>query len=251
MTLLHRYGRLFPGTLIRRYKRFLADVRLEDGRVITAFTPNSGSMKTCSDPGSPVMLLHDPKPGRKTEYNLEIIRSGSTWVGVNTGLANTLGAGIIDAGLTGHPQLEGFRVLRREVTYGDSRFDLKISRGGEKGFVEIKNVTYRSDSTALFPDAVTTRGKKHLETLMHARSEGYTACNLYIVQRSDCRDFTPARKVDPVYARTFDRAFLEGVIMIAGSARGYPVQKHTSVWKRRGVESVPSTQEPGASSDRT
>ena len=93
MTLLHSFGRLLPGTLIKRYKRFLADVRLEDGRVITAFTPNSGSMKTCSDPGSPVMVLHDPKPGRKTKYNLEMVRSGDAWVGVNTGLANTLGAG--------------------------------------------------------------------------------------------------------------------------------------------------------------
>jgi len=215
MTLLHSFGRLLPGTLIKRYKRFLADVRLEDGRVITAFTPNSGSMKTCSDPGSPVMLIHDPKPGRKTQYNLEMVHSDDTWVGVNTGLANTLGAGIINAGLTGHPQLDGFRVLKREVKYGDSRFDLNIARGGEKGFVEIKNVTYKSGSTALFPDAVTTRGKKHLETLMQARSEGYTACNLYIVQRSDCRDFAPARDIDPGYANTFDRAVGEGVIMIA------------------------------------
>jgi sugar fermentation stimulation protein A len=215
MTLLHSYDRLIQGTLIGRYKRFLADVRLEDGQIITAFTPNSGSMKTCSGPGSPVLLMHDPKPGRKTEYNLEMVRSGDTWVGVNTGLANTLGAGIIDAGLTGHPQLEGFSVLRREITYSDSRFDLKISRGDEKGFVEIKNVTYRSGDTALFPDAVTTRGKKHLETLIQARSEEYTACNLYIIQRSDCLDFSPARDIDPDYARTFDRAVREGVIMIA------------------------------------
>jgi sugar fermentation stimulation protein A len=215
MTLLHSYDRLIQGTLIGRYKRFLADVRLEDGQIITAFTPNSGSMKTCSGPGSPVLLMHDPKPGRKTEYNLEMVRSGDTWVGVNTGLANTLGAGIIDAGLTGHPQLEGFSVLRREITYSDSRFDLKIPRGDEKGFVEIKNVTYRSGDTALFPDAVTTRGKKHLETLIQARSEEYTACNLYIIQRSDCLDFSPARDIDPDYARTFDRAVREGVIMIA------------------------------------
>jgi sugar fermentation stimulation protein A len=161
------------------------------------------------------MVIHDPKPGRRTEYNLEMVRSGDVWVGVNTGLANTLGACIIDAGLTGHTLLEGFMVVRREVTWGDSRLDLKICRGEDEGFVEVKNVTYRSDGTALFPDAVTTRGKKHLETLMQARWEGYTACNLYVVQRADCRDFTPARDVDPDYASTFDRAFREGVIMIA------------------------------------
>ena len=215
MTLLHSYDQLVPGTLIRRYKRFLADVRLEDGHIIAAFTPNTGSMKTCSDPGAPVMLLHDPKPGRKTEYNLEMVKSDDIWVGVNTGLANTLGAGIIDAGLTGHPQLEGFQVLKREATWEDSRFDLKISREDKEGFVEIKNVTFRSDDTALFPDAVTTRGQKHLETLIRAKAQGYTACSLYIVQRSDCRDFAPARSVDPGYADTFDRAVRAGVIVIA------------------------------------
>jgi sugar fermentation stimulation protein A len=229
MTLLHRYDQLIPGTLIRRYKRFLTDVRLEDGRVITAYTPNSGSMKTCSDPGSPVMLIHNPKTGRKTEYNLEMVKTGDTWVGVNTGLANTLGAGIIDASLTGHPQLEGFSVVKREVTWGNSRFDLKISRGKGEGFVEIKNVTYRSGYTALFPDAVTTRGQKHLETLIQARSEGFTACNLYIVQRSDCFDFAPARDVDPDYANTFDRAVREGVIMIACQVEVRP----EGIWYKR------------------
>jgi sugar fermentation stimulation protein A len=215
MILLYSYGSLIPGLLIKRYKRFLADVRLTDGRTITAFTPNSGSMKTCSDPGSPVMLIHDPKPGRKTEYNLEMVRDKDTWVGVNTGLANTLGAGIIDAGLAGHPRLAGFKVSGREITFGNSRFDLKISRGDEEGFVEIKNVTYRSADTALFPDAVTSRGKKHLETLIQARSEGYIACNLYIIQRSDCLSFAPAREIDPQYSDTMDRAAAEGVIMIA------------------------------------
>ena len=215
MTSIHRFEQLHPGTLLRRYKRFLADVRLQNGTIITAFTPNSGSMKTCSDPGSPVMLLHNPKPGRKTQYNLEMVKTGDTWVGVNTGLANILGERIIDAGLTGHEYLEGFRVQRREAFWEDSRFDLKISRGDENGFVEIKNVTYRSGSTALFPDAVTTRGQKHLNTLIRARREGFTACNLYIVQRSDCLDFAPARHVDPGYAAAFDRAVQEGVIMIA------------------------------------
>ncbi len=183
------------------------------------------------------MLIHDPKPGRKTDYNLEMVRSDDTWVGVNTGLANTLGAGIIDAGLTGHPQLAGFKVVRREVTWGNSRFDLKISRGKEEGFVEIKNVTYRSEYTALFPDAVTTRGQKHLETLILARSEGFTACNLYIVQRSDCRDFAPARDVDPGYANTFGRAVREGVIMIACLLEVHPEGiwfKHTLPFGGRG-----------------
>ncbi len=212
--LLYTYDDLIPGTLIRRYKRFLADVRLADGREVTAFTPNSGSMKTCSDPGSPVMLVHDPKPGRRTAYNLEMVRSGDAWVGVNTGLANVLGARIIDAGLTGHPDLDGCKVERREAVFGDSRFDLKISGRGREGFVEVKNVTYRVGHTARFPDAVTTRGNKHLDTLMTALKQGYIACNLYAVQRGDCRDFAPARHIDEVYAQTYQTARRAGVIMV-------------------------------------
>ncbi|UCF89399.1 MAG: DNA/RNA nuclease SfsA [bacterium] len=215
MTLIHTYGTLQSGILVRRYKRFLADVLLDDGSAVTAFTPNSGSMKTCSDPGSPVMLVHDPKPGRKTHYNLEMVKSGDTWVGVNTGLANRLAAGIIDGDLTGDPRLEGFRVERPEVVWQDSRFDLKVSRGEVGGFVEVKNVTYRSGEMALFPDAVTTRGQKHLETLIRAAADRCTACNLFVVQRSDCAAFTPARDIDPVYAHTCARARESGVIMIA------------------------------------
>ena len=214
MTLLHRFEDLVPGLLISRYKRFLADVQLEDGSRVTVFTPNSGRMKTCSDPGSPVMLLHDPKPGRKTQYNLEMVRAGDTWVGVNTGLANTLAARIIDKGLADIPGLKGFRVSGREVTCGRSRLDLRISRPGGEGFVEVKNVTYRSGDMALFPDAVTLRGRKHLGTLMGVRREGYTACNLYVVQRSDCRRFAPADNIDPEYASTFKEAVREGVIMV-------------------------------------
>jgi len=215
MTQIHRYGPLTPGTLVKRYKRFLVDVRLADGRVITAFTPNSGSMRTCSEPGSDVMVLHDPKPGRKTLYNLEMVRAGNTWVGVNTGLANSLGARVIDAGLTGHGMLRGFAVEGRESVWEDSRFDLKIRRGGDIGYVEIKNVTYRSGDTALFPDAVTVRGKKHLNTLIRASREGFTACNLYVVQRSDCLDFAPASEIDPDYADAFRRAREEEVLLIA------------------------------------
>jgi len=222
MRFLHSFEKLYPGILLRRYKRFLTDVRLTDGGTVTAFTPNSGRMKTCSEPGSPVMLSHDPKPGRKTEYNLEMVNTRGTWVGVNTGLANLLGARIIDAGLTGHQELEGFRVLRRESRWGNSRFDLQVVRGGKEGFVEIKNVTYRSGNLALFPDAVTSRGTKHLNTLIRAREEGYLAANLYVVQRSDCLEFAPAQEIDSEYARTFHDALRKGVIIIACSLHVRP-----------------------------
>ncbi len=225
-TQIHTYVKLIPGTLIKRYKRFLADVTLEDGSEITAFTPNSGSMKTCSDPGSPVMLTHEPKPGRKTEYTLEMVKSGDTWVGVHTSLPNQLAATVIDRDLTGISELNGLRVIKREATFGDSRFDILVGDETRTCYVEVKNVTYRDTgrgsgkdtdaegNRALFPDAVTTRGAKHLRTLMKAQDEGHMAVNIYCIQRSDCTSFAPAVAIDPEYAETFHEAWEAGVIMV-------------------------------------
>jgi len=213
-TQIHTYGKLIPGTLIKRYKRFLADVTLEDGSEITAFTPNSGSMKTCSDPGSPVMLTHEPKPGRKTEYTLEMVNTNDTWVGVHTSLPNQLAATVIDRDLTGVLELDGLRVIKREATFGDSRFDILVGDETRTCYVEVKNVTYRQETTALFPDAVTTRGAKHLRTLMKAMDEGHMAVNIYCIQRSDCASFAPAIDIDPEYAETFHEAREAGVIMV-------------------------------------
>lgn len=212
---IHRYPTLTPGTLVRRYQRFLVDVQMPDGNTVTAFTPNSGSMKTCSDPGSPVMLSHEPKPGRKTRYTLEMVRSGGTWVGVHTLLANRLAERLIDEELTGLDKLRGFRVLQREFTYGDSRFDLLLSRGEKRCLVEVKNVTLKDGETARFPDAATSRGRKHLLTLMDAASKGYDTCMLYVVQRSDCVTFGVARDIDPEYDLTLTEALDHGVSVAA------------------------------------
>ena len=212
--LLHTYDELIPGTLIRRYKRFLADVRLADGREVTAFTPNSGSMKTCSDPGSPVMISADGRPGRKTEFTLQMVRSGDTWVGVHTSLPNLLAERAINGDLTGVEALRRFRVLRREATWEDSRFDLLAGNGRRTCYIEVKNVTYRDGETARFPDAVTARGAKHLNTLVRALGQGHLAANVYCVQRSDCSAFAPAADIDPHYAETFGRALEAGVIMV-------------------------------------
>ncbi|UCF30526.1 MAG: DNA/RNA nuclease SfsA [bacterium] len=217
MIRIHTFDDLHPGILLRRYKRFLADVRLDDGRTVTAFTPNSGSMLTCSDPGSPVMLSYQGIPGRKTDYTLEMVRTEAVWVGVNTLLANELGARIVSEGLTGKDGLEGFTVEGREYTYGDSRLDLVLTDGASRCLAEVKNVTLRENDTARFPDARTARGKKHLLTLIDALSEGYLACMLYIVQRSDCSRFGPARDIDPDYAQAFDEAVEAGVKVLACS----------------------------------
>lgn len=222
MVRIHSFKDLLPGILLKRYKRFLVDVRLGDGSVITAFTPNSGSMMTCSDPGSPVMLSYQDKPGRKTSHTLEMVKSGDTWVGVNTVLANELAAAIVDRGLTGSEALEGFTVERREFTYGDSRIDLLLTNGGRRCLAEVKNVTLRDGDTARFPDAVTSRGKKHLRTLIKATSEGYQACMIYMVQRSDCSRFGPAGEIDPRYVQAFHEALGAEVLMIAISLEVTP-----------------------------
>ncbi|TNF46282.1 DNA/RNA nuclease SfsA [bacterium] len=215
MAVIFHYKKLVPATLIRRYKRFLVDVRMSDGKIVTAFTPNSGSMKTCSDPGSPVMLSFQPKPERKTDYTLEMVRSNGTWVGVHTLLANRLAERIINEELTGTDALKGFNVLQREFTYGDSRFDLLLSKGADRCLVEVKNVTLKDGKVARFPDAVTSRGRKHLLTLMDAVSSGYKACMLYIVQRTDCLIFGVARDIDPEYDLTLKKAIAHGVSVIA------------------------------------
>jgi sugar fermentation stimulation protein A len=215
MRVIHEYPELYGGILIRRYKRFLVDIRLDTGDLITAFTPNSGTMKTCSEPGSPVMLSYHPGTDRKTEFTLEMVRSGNTWVGVNTFLANDLGARIVDLGITGQSALTGFTVSRKEVIVEDSRFDLLAKDSLRDCFIEVKNVTYREGDTALFPDAVTGRGKKHLEALIRLVNRGKLACNLYVVQRSDCAGFSPAGEIDPDYAQAFSRAGKVGVLLIS------------------------------------
>ena len=214
MRVLHRFEGLKPGILRKRYKRFLADIRLDDGREITAFTPNSGRMKTCSDPGSPAMVSEAPGAKRKTAYTQEMVRDGRTWVGVNTFLANALGAAVIDGNLTGARDLDGFKVIRKEVAIEDSRFDLLASDGQRNCVVEVKNVTWREGEKALFPDAVTARGKKHLEILARLSRKGEMVCSLYVVQRSDCRVFAPTRDLDPEYASRFLRAREAGVLIL-------------------------------------
>ncbi|UCG39603.1 MAG: DNA/RNA nuclease SfsA [bacterium] len=215
MVKIHPYPSLIPGILQRRYKRFLADVRLRDGALVTVFTPNSGSMKGCSEPGLKVMLSRAPEGSRKTRFNLEMVNSGGTWVGVNTLLANSLAAAFIDMGLASGTALEGFRVTRREVAYGESRLDLEVSDGRTNGYVEVKNVTYREGDAALFPDAVTDRGARHLDALVRARASGLVACNIFAVQRSDCRLFSPAWAIDPAYSRTLLKAREAGVVILA------------------------------------
>lgn len=204
---------LESGILIRRYKRFLADVQLDSGEQITAFTPNTGSMQGCSEPGSPVRLSKSGNPSRKYPYTLELVKSGSVWVGVHTGRPNHLVREAVENGVI--PELRGYDQVRQEVRYGvGSRIDLLLSTDSQLCYVEVKNVTLVQHSTAFFPDALTSRGTKHLNELIEQVRAGHRAVMVYTVQRADARSFAPAAHIDPVYARTFYKALDIGVEML-------------------------------------
>jgi sugar fermentation stimulation protein A len=211
---------LVHGRLIRRYKRFLADVTLDDGREVTAHCTNSGSMKSCLEEGSEVWLTPVNDPKRVTQYTWEMIRIGGDWVGINTSHPNTLAYEWIDKGLI--PGLENLSGLRREVKWEDSRFDLYGEGPEGPCYIEVKNVTLKEGDRALFPDAVTERGRKHLNTLMRIRSNGMRAVMLYVVQRMDVQRFSPAREIDPEYGKTLDQAVCKGVGILVAQARVSP-----------------------------
>ena len=211
---------LVRGFLVRRYQRFLAEVRLENDRLVTAHCPNSGSMQGCNVPGREVMLSPTDNPKRKTRYTWELIHLPSTWVGVNTLSANRLVAEAANDKLI--PELGPFDKLLREVQLGHSRIDFCLIRGGVSLFLEVKNVTLVEDGTALFPDAPTARGRKHLQTLMDAIDQGHRATMFYVVQREDARRFSPAAHIDPAYARALCRAHRAGVNIIVYGARVSP-----------------------------
>ncbi len=213
---------LVPGTLLQRYKRFLADVRLEDGSTITAHCPNTGSMLGCADPGSRVWLVHAPSPTRKYAYSWEMTElPGGRCVGVNTHRSNALVREALDAGLL--PALHGYTTIRPEAAYGQegSRVDFLLSADGLPDcYLEVKNVTAAvRDGVALFPDAVSMRGTKHLREMMHVVSAGARAVLLFCVQRDDVTEVRPADAIDPLYGRTLREALAAGVEAFALRAR--------------------------------
>ena len=206
---------LIPGTLIKRYKRFLADVELESGEIVTAHCPNSGTMKTCADPGFKVMLSPANNPKRKLKYTLEMTHNGTCWIGVNTQRPNEV---VYEAVVNGEiAELAGYDSYRREVKYGkNSRIDvLAESANRPPCWIEVKNTTMLADDGCLvFPDAVTERGRKHLEELMAQVAEGDRAVMVFLCNRSDCSPFRAAREIDPKYADKLDEAIAAGVELL-------------------------------------
>jgi sugar fermentation stimulation protein A len=215
---------LINGTLIKRYKRFMADIQLEDGSIVTAHCPNSGSMLGCNIPGSRVMISRSDNPGRKLAYTWELVQADGHWVGLNTMLPNRLAEeGILNGTVS---ELQGYTTLRREVPYGSERSRIDILLEGEQGrcYVEVKNVTLVEDGVALFPDAVTTRGQKHLRELMQMVQQGNRSTLLFTVQRGDGAAVTPADRIDPEYGILLREAAKAGVELLAYRAEVQPEQ---------------------------
>ncbi len=214
-------SRLVSGKLLRRYKRFLADIELEDGTVVVAHCTNSGSMKSCIKEGAPVLLSVAEDPKRKTRFTWEMIYINNGWVGVNTLMPNRLVYDAISNNTL--DSLLGYDIIKREVKFGDSRFDIYCENDIEKCFIEVKNVTMKVGNSALFPDAVTERGRKHLETLIKVKEQGLRAVMVYVIQRMDVSSFGLASDIDPDYSDSLRRAIRNGVEIMALQARVYPV----------------------------
>ncbi len=202
---------LIPGTLVRRYKRFLADVLLEDGREVTAHCANPGAMIGLMEPGSDVWLSPATNQKRKLKYSWELLRVGEGLVGINTALPNAIVTEAIDGGKI--PELAGYDSLRREVKYGrNSRIDILLEGGGKiPCYVEVKNVHLKRSKSAEFPDSVTKRGAKHLVELGDMVEAGNRAVMFYLIQREDCDSFSIAADIDPEYDAGLKVAVSRGV----------------------------------------
>lgn len=209
-----RYPSLTQGILLKRYKRFFVDVQLPNGLTVTAHCANTGSMRGCLEIGAKVALSPSKNPLRKLAYTLEMIRIGKVWVGVNTHLTNALAEEmLIETDLLG---LGKCHSIQREVKFSEhTRFDFFIQKNQEKIFLEVKNVSMVFKHHASFPDAISTRGLKHLEELENAISQGYRAIIVYVCQRDDAHTFGPAFDIDPEYARGFLQAQASGVEIFA------------------------------------
>ena len=202
--------RLLQGTLIKRYKRFFADIKYKN-EVITAHCPNSGSMMGLLDSGNKVWFSISNNPNRKLKYTLEIIEVEKKMVGINTHLANKI---VLEAlNKKKIKNLIKFNNIKTEVKFSDkTRFDFLVSNSKEKCFVEVKNVTLvREKKIAEFPDAITSRGTKHLKELIEAKKQGFKSYIFYLVQREDCEYFKIAKDIDEEYKIAYDEAIRSGV----------------------------------------
>ena len=215
------------GRLLRRYKRFLAEIETDAGRRLTVHCPNPGSMLGCAIPGSAVRCSTSENAERRLAHTLEMIRVGRTWVGLHTIRANALADAALRAGAI--PALSGYPMRRREAVPqslgGGVRFDFLLSghpRDPRPLWLEVKSATLAEGGVARFPDSVTLRGRRHLELLMKLRRAGARAALLFVIQRADCGALEPADDIDPHYGRALRAAAAEGVEVLAVRGRVGP-----------------------------
>ncbi len=205
------------GRLLRRYKRFFADIETDEGEELTVHCPNPGSMRGLLEIGAPVWCSTSNNPKRKLKHTLEMIRIDGVWVGLHTLRANAIAGAALRGGAIS--ALSGYAEVRSEVKVSPkTRIDFCLSdhpRDSRDKFVEVKSVTMAEGTEGRFPDSVTERGKKHAETLASLVSEGLGAALLFVVQRSDCKTVAPAEDIDPAYAEALRRAAEKGVEVFA------------------------------------
>jgi len=205
---------LIKGKLIKRYKRFFTDVKL-DKEIVTAHCPNTGSMKGLLDEGNDVYVLPNNDPKRKLKYGLEIIKAKKNLVGVNTHMANRIAQHALENNLI--KELKNNDSIKPEVFFNkETRFDFLVEKGSQKIFVEVKNVTlFRDHKTAEFPDAITSRGSKHLLALIDAIKKGYKSYLLFLVQIQNMENFKIAKDIDAEYYKNYLLAKKAGVNFLA------------------------------------
>jgi len=214
---------LIETRLVKRYKRFLADVELKDGEIITVHCANPGSMRGLTEPGIRAWISDSQNPKRKLRYSLELVEVDGVMVGINTSHPNHLAREAIEAGRI--PELADFDILRSEVKYGtNSRIDLLMHKDGHPDtYIEVKNVHFvRTHGLNEFPDSVTTRGAKHLDELANEVARGNRAVMLYVIQREDGERLKFAEDLDPGYVDAFKRAHQAGVEAFALRCRVTP-----------------------------
>ena len=216
--IIYQYPPLTSGILLKRYKRFLADIELDSGEVVIAHCPNTGPMTGVCTPGSPVFVSHSSNPKRKLSYTWELIQVNDikpTWVGINTALPNRVIKLMLSQGL--FPEFADYPEILSEVPYGEqgkSRIDFLLKKNNHQIYLEVKNTTLSDGEVALFPDTVTTRGQKHLRELIQVKHAGSRAVMLYFINRSDCTQFAPGDKTDPKYGELLRLAIQAGVEVI-------------------------------------
>lgn len=213
---------LIPVTLIKRYKRFLADIKLANGETVTVHCPNSGSMTGCSTPGSRAYISTSDNPKRKYKHTLELVEEKGVLIGVNTSLTNKL---VVEAIRNGSiPELVDFDQLKQEVKTSDkSRLDIMLTAAnGNRTYIEVKNCSLVENGIAMFPDAITARGTKHLLELADLAQQGHRSVIFFLVQRMDGEKFSPAIHIDKKYSDTLEKVTRQGVEILVYQAELSP-----------------------------